>query len=98
MRLDVATANNIAQAAARSALDVAQDNLSLVVDPIQRREITSAIQGLFRLELLRRTFSSSIVVLRAWTLGSTSGEAIRQCRNSQLALNVRSQGEVRPQI
>jgi hypothetical protein len=46
MRLDVATASNIAQAAARSALNVAQDNLCLVVDPIQRREIASAIQGL----------------------------------------------------
>jgi glutamate formiminotransferase/formiminotetrahydrofolate cyclodeaminase len=46
MRLDIATANTMAQAAARSALDIAQDNLSLVADPIQRREIASAIQGL----------------------------------------------------
>jgi formiminotetrahydrofolate cyclodeaminase len=46
MRLDVATANNMAQAAARSAFNIAQDNLSLVVDPIQRREIASVIQGL----------------------------------------------------
>jgi glutamate formiminotransferase/formiminotetrahydrofolate cyclodeaminase len=46
MRLDVATANNLAQAAARSALDIAQNNLSLVVDPVQRREIASAIQDL----------------------------------------------------
>jgi len=42
----MSTANNMAQAAARSALDIAQNNISLVADPIQRREIASAIQGL----------------------------------------------------
>jgi len=36
----------MAQAPARSALDITQNNLTLVADPIQRREIASAIQGL----------------------------------------------------
>jgi hypothetical protein len=40
----------MAQAAARSALDIAQNNLSLVVDAILGREIASTIRALGPME------------------------------------------------
>jgi hypothetical protein len=46
MRLDVATARNLAHSAARSPLTLPRHNLSLVLDPNEKRQIAYAVEGL----------------------------------------------------